>query len=123
VAAYCLLLTPNNKELSMRLVRLKLRGRVMVVVAAVISALGLAGVAYGAFVGLPSSGQQVNDDPPTIDPGQSAGLSDLTSGSLVAGNPRVPWAAFAQDDASGSRQIFVRGSRAGSGGPRAFRSR
>jgi hypothetical protein len=85
----------------------------MVVVAVVISALGLAGGAYGAFVGLPSSGQQVNDDPPTIDPGQSAGLSDLTSGSLVAGKPRVPWAAFAQDDASGSRQIFVRAFKGG----------
>jgi len=97
----------------MRLLRLTLRGRMIVVVAAVISALGLAGGAYGAFIGLPSSGQQVNDDPPTIDPGQSAGLSDLTSGSLVAGNPRVPWAAFAQDDASGSRQIFVRAFKGG----------
>jgi hypothetical protein len=97
----------------MRLTRLKLPGRVIVMVAAVFCALALAGAAYGAFVGLPSSGQQVNDDPPTIDPGQSAGLSDLTSGSLVAGNPRVPWAAFAQDDASGSRQIFVRAFKGG----------
>jgi hypothetical protein len=87
----------------------------MVVVAAAISALALAlaGGAYGAFLGLPSSGQQVNDDPPSIDPGQNAGLSDLTTGSLVAGNPRVPWAAFAQDDATGSRQIFVRAFKGG----------
>ena len=97
----------------MRLVRLNLRGRVMVLVAVVICGLALAGAAYGAFLGLPSSGQQVNDDPPAIDPGQSAGLSDLTSGSLVAGNPRVPWAAFAQDNASGSRQIFVRAFKGG----------
>jgi hypothetical protein len=87
----------------------------VVVVATAICALALAlaSGAYGAFVGLPSSGQQVNNDPPTIDPGQSAGLSDLTTGSLVAGNPRVPWAAFAQDNASGSRQIFVRAFKGG----------
>jgi hypothetical protein len=97
----------------MRLTRLNLRGRVIVITAAVISALALAGIAYGAFVRLPASGQQVNDDPPTIDPGQSAGLSDLTSGSLVAGKPRVPWAAFAQNDPSGSRQIFVRAFKQG----------
>jgi hypothetical protein len=97
----------------MRLIRLRLRDRVMAVVAAAICALALASGAYGAFLGLPSSGQQVNDDPPTIDPGQNAGLSDLTSGSLIAGNPRVPWAAFAQDDVTGSRQIFVRAFKGG----------
>jgi hypothetical protein len=85
----------------------------LALIAAGLVSLALAGGAYGALVGLPSSGQQVNDDPPTIDPGQNAGLSDLTSGSRVAGNPRVPWAAFAQDNASGSRQIFVRAFKSG----------
>ena len=99
----------------MRLIRLRLRGRVIVVAATTICALALAlaGGAYAAFVGLPSSGLQVNDDPPAIDPGQNAGLSDLTTGSLVAGNPRVPWAAFSQDKAGGSRQIFVRAFKGG----------
>ena len=85
----------------------------LALIAAALTTLALAGGAAGAISGLPTSGQQVNDDPPTIDPGQNAGLSDLTSGSLVAGNPRVPWAAFAQDNASGSRQIFVRAFKGG----------
>jgi hypothetical protein len=57
---------------------------------------------------LPASGGQVNNDPPAIDPAQSAGLVDLTAGSLVAGNPRVPWATFSQRNSDGSQQIFVR---------------
>ena len=98
----------------MRRIRLRLRGRLMVVAGVAICALALAAAAaYGAFVGLPTSGQQVNDDPPAIDPGQSAGLSDLTSGALVAGNGRVPWAAFSQNNADGSRQIFVRAFKGG----------
>jgi hypothetical protein len=72
-----------------------------------LASLVLAGGAYGAFTGLPGSGQQVNDDPPTIDPNQNANLTDLTAGSL-AGAARVPWAAFAQSEADGSAQIVVR---------------
>ena len=72
-----------------------------------LASLVLAGGAYGAFTGLPLSGQQVNDDPPTIDPNQNANLTDLTAGSL-AGAARVPWAAFAQSEADGSAQIVVR---------------
>jgi hypothetical protein len=67
-----------------------------------------AGVAAASFVGLPASGGQVNNDPPSIDPAQSAGLVDVTAGSLVAGSRRVPWAAFSQKNADGSQQIFVR---------------
>jgi hypothetical protein len=87
------------------------RGRIALLTAALAS-LALAGGAYGAFNGLPSSGQQVNDDPPTIDPGQNANLSDLTAGSL-AGEARVPWAAFAQSEADGSAQIVVRAFKGG----------
>jgi hypothetical protein len=72
-----------------------------------LASLLLAGGAYGAFTSLPGSGQQVNDDPPTIDPNQNANLTDLTAGSL-AGGARVPWAAFAQSEADGSAQIVVR---------------
>ena len=62
----------------------------------------------GAVVGLPSDGSQVNDDPVAgIDPGQSAGVSDIVGGSLAAGGPRVPWTTFEQASGS-SQQIFVR---------------
>lgn len=87
------------------------RGRLMLI-ATLFAMLALTGAAYGAFVGLPSSGQQVNDDPPTIDPNQNANLSDLTAGSL-AGGARVPWAAFAQSEQGGSAQIVVRAFKAG----------
>ncbi|MBV9818050.1 MAG: hypothetical protein JOZ07_06830 [Solirubrobacterales bacterium] len=76
-----------------------------------IGALALAGGAYGAFVGLPASRQQVNNDPPTINPGQNANLSDLTAGSLT-GAARVPWAAFAQDQNGADAQIVVRAFKA-----------
>jgi hypothetical protein len=77
--------------------------------AAALASLVLAAGAYASIVGLPASGTQINNDPPTIDPSQNAGLVDLTAGSLVAGNPRVPWAAFSQPSpSSGTQQIFVR---------------
>jgi hypothetical protein len=72
----------------------------------------MAGTAYGAFVGLPSSGQ-VNNDPPTIDPAQNVNVSDLTAGSLTGG-VRVPWAAFAQAQSGSSAvNIVVRAFKAG----------
>ena len=79
--------------------------RVAAVCAAAV--LGATATAYAAFVGLPASGAQVNSDPAAgIDPAQSAGLSDVTGGSL-AGTARLPWATFEQR--SGSAQlIFVR---------------
>ncbi|MDQ6811461.1 MAG: hypothetical protein M3Z95_06145 [Actinomycetota bacterium] len=65
--------------------------------------------AYGAFVGLPSNGAQVNNDGSAIDPAQSVNRSDLTAGSLTAGAARVPWATFDQPAAGGGPgQIFVR---------------
>ena len=42
-----------------------------------------------------------------IDPGQSAGLSDVVGGSLAAGGPLVPWATFEQK-AGSAQHIFVR---------------
>ncbi|MGE0027746.1 MAG: hypothetical protein AB7O78_19890 [Thermoleophilia bacterium] len=70
-------------------------------------ALGAAGAALAATVGLPGNGAQVNDDRAAgIDPAQDAGLSDVAGGSL-AGTQRLPWATFEQR--SGSAQlIFVR---------------
>ena len=72
---------------------------------ALAAVLALAGGAWAAFAGLPLSGQQVNDDPPTIDPTQNVNVSDLTAGSL-AGTARVPWAAFAQAQ-SGSPAVNI----------------
>jgi len=81
-----------------------------------ICALGLATMLAGAlpspasaaFVSLPASGAQVNDDPANqIDPNQDAGLVDAAGGTVVAGNPAVPWATFEQK-LGDSQQIFVR---------------
>jgi hypothetical protein len=81
--------------------------------AAAIATVVLAGSAYGAFVGLPLGGAQVNNDPPTIDPAQNVNVSDLTAGSLT-GAARVPWAAFAQAQAGSSAvNIVVRAFKGG----------
>ncbi|MGO9976495.1 MAG: hypothetical protein ACLP01_27540 [Solirubrobacteraceae bacterium] len=80
---------------------------------ALVASLACAGGALASIVGLPASGAQVNSDSPAIDPTQNAGLSDLTAGSLVAGNARVPWIAFSQANADGSQQIFVRAFKGG----------
>jgi len=68
----------------------------------------LASPASAAFVSLPSSGAQVNDDAAnSIDTKQDAGLVDVAGGTVVAGNVQVPWATFEQKLAD-SQQIFVR---------------
>jgi hypothetical protein len=65
-------------------------------------------VARAAFLPLPASGAQVNDDPAnTIDPSQDAGVSDVTGGAVTAGKVEVPWATFEQKAGDG-QQIFVR---------------
>jgi hypothetical protein len=75
-------------------------------------ALVLAASATAAFVGLPSDGSQVNNDPANgIDPARDAGLSDVVGGSLAGGVP-VPWAAFEQKTA-GEQQVFVRAFKGG----------
>jgi hypothetical protein len=64
--------------------------------------------AYGAVIGLPADGSQVNNDPAAgIDPNQNAGASDVVGGSLAVNGPRIPWASFEQQSGS-SQQIFVR---------------
>jgi hypothetical protein len=43
-------------------------------------------------------------------------LTDLTAGTVTAGNPRVPWATFSQKNdknADGPQQIFVRAFKGG----------
>jgi hypothetical protein len=88
------------------------RGRRLFVVVAVAVAAAC-GTAYGAFVDLPSTGTQVNNDPPTIDPTQNANVSDLTAGSLT-GAARIPWAAFAQAQSGSSAvDIVVRAFKGG----------
>jgi hypothetical protein len=70
--------------------------------------LASASPASAAFVSLPSSGPQVNDDAAnSIDPNQDAGLVDVAGGTVVPGNNAVPWAAFEQK-VGRSQQIFVR---------------
>jgi|GEM_PF-5334116 len=67
-----------------------------------------AATATAAVLGLPASGSQVNNDPANgIDPGQSAGLSDVVGGSLALGGARVPWGTFEQK-AGAAQHIFVR---------------
>jgi len=64
--------------------------------------------AYGAVIGLPADGSQVNNDPAAgIDPNQNAGASDVVGGSLAVNGPRIPWGSFEQQSGS-SQQIFVR---------------
>src|SRR5262249_2752173 len=70
--------------------------------------LALASPASAAFVSLPSSGAQVNDEPVnTIGPDEDAGLVDVAGGTVVAGNKQVPWATFEQKLGSW-QEIFVR---------------
>jgi hypothetical protein len=80
--------------------------------AAILAGLVCTAGAYAAVSGLPPGGL-VNNDLPAIDPAQDAGLTDLTAGSVTAGNSRVPWAAFSQKNSDGSQQIFVRAFRGG----------
>ncbi|MGO9753388.1 MAG: hypothetical protein ACLP22_18140 [Solirubrobacteraceae bacterium] len=80
-------------------------GRRLFVVAAIVT-IAVAGSAYGAFVGLPLGGAQINNDPPTIDPTQNVNVSDLTAGSLT-GAARNPWVAFAQAQTGSSAVNIV----------------
>src|SRR5207248_8158349 len=76
---------------------------------AALAALLAAPAARAVFLPLPANGSQVNDDPANaIDPGQDAGVSDVTGGAVTAGKVQVPWATFEQKVAGGEQQIFVR---------------
>ena len=67
-----------------------------------------------AFLPLPASGAQVNDDPAnSIDASQDAGVSDVAGGTVRPGNIPVPWATFEQKVAAGAQQIFVRAFKSG----------
>ena len=75
---------------------------------AIAGALQATPAADAAFLPLPASGAQVNDDPVnSIDPTQDAGICDVAGGAVGAGHVNVPWATFEQklDDA---QEIFVR---------------
>src|SRR5881396_2779401 len=72
------------------------------------SALLAAPAAHAAFLPLPATGAQVNDDPVnSIDPSEDAGVADVAGGTLTAGKVQVPWATFEQKSRD-SQQIFVR---------------
>jgi hypothetical protein len=77
----------------------------------IVAGLVCAASAFAAIAGLPP-GVQVNSDLPAIDPAQDAGLTDLSAGTVIAGNARVPWAAFSQKSGA-SQQIFVRAFKGG----------
>jgi hypothetical protein len=73
------------------------------------SALLATPVTRAAFLPLPATGAQVNDDPVnSIDPSLAAGISDVAGGAVTAGKVEVPWATFEQRVAGGEQQIFVR---------------
>jgi hypothetical protein len=73
------------------------------------SALLATPAARAAFLPLPATGAQVNDDPVnSIDPSLAAGISDVTGGAVTAGKVQVPWATFEQRVAGSEQQIFVR---------------
>ena len=85
---------------------MRLRRAKRLTVLAIVASLVCAAGAYAAVAGLPA-GVQVNNDLPAIDPAQDAGLTDLTAGTVTAGNARVPWVTFSQKSGAG-QQIFVR---------------
>ena len=94
---------------------MRLRRAKRLTVLAIVASLVCAAGAYAAVAGLPA-GVQVNNDLPAIDPAQDAGLADLTAGTVTAGNARVPWVTFSQQNqknADGSQQIFVRAFKGG----------
>jgi hypothetical protein len=98
----------------------RVHGRAALVTA--VAVLAGAGTALAAFQELPP-GAQVNDDPGAgISPADPANLvdpdptnADVVGGSLVAGNPRVPWAIFQQREKAAGKpdQIFVRAFKGG----------
>ena len=85
--------------------------RLPLMLAALIAARALVATppAHAAFLPLPATGAQVNDDPAnSIDPSEDAGVSDVVGGALTAGKIPLPWATFEQKVAGGEQQIFVR---------------
>ena len=65
--------------------------------------------AHAAFLPLPATGAQVNDDPAnSIDPSEDAGVSDVAGGALTAGKIPLPWTTFEQKVAGDEQRIFVR---------------
>jgi hypothetical protein len=81
----------------------------MVAALAAASALVATPPARAAFLPLPATGAQVNDDPAnSIDPSEDAGVADVAGGAVTAGKVQVPWATFEQKVAGGEQQIFVR---------------
>jgi hypothetical protein len=88
--------------------------RLTVAALAAASALFAVSPVPAAFLPLPATGVQVNDDPANgIDPAEEAGVSDVVGGALTAGKVALPWATFEQKVPDGAQQIFVRAFKAG----------
>jgi hypothetical protein len=86
----------------------------LMLAALVAASTWLATPAPAAFLPLPASGAQVNDDHAIgIDPSEDAGVSDVAGGAITAGKVPVPWATFEQKVADGSQHIFVRAFKSG----------
>jgi hypothetical protein len=97
-----------NLRRSQTIIRAR-RLRLMMAVLTAAATLVATHPARAAFLPLPATGAQVNDDPASsIDPSQNAGVSDVTGGALTAGKVEVPWAAFEQKVPDGAQHIFVR---------------
>src|SRR5262249_33200953 len=91
-----------------RLGALARRIPLLVAAFAAAGALQATPAAHAAFLPLPASGAQVNDDPAnSIDPNQDAGICDVTGGAVVAGKVNVPWGTFEQK-LGDAQEIFVR---------------
>ena len=89
--------------------RFSLRCAAVVAALAAASTLVATPPARAAFLPLPASGAQVNDDPAnSIDPSEDAGVSDVAGGAVTAGKAPVPWATFEQKVPGFEQQIFVR---------------
>jgi hypothetical protein len=93
--------------------------RRVLLLAMVITMTGGVG-AYAAFFPLPSATVQVNDDGPTIDKAQDAGLSDVVGGTLTAGGIPIPWACVRAEEwgCAGDLRARVQGGSVEDGGPR-----
>jgi hypothetical protein len=84
------------------------RIRLMLAALTAASTLLASPAAHAAFLPLPASGAQVNDDPAnSIDPDHDAGISDVVGGAVAAGHVTVPWATFEQR-VGDAQDIFVR---------------
>src|SRR5262245_66458958 len=92
---------------------MKLAHKTLVALAAALLALRCP--AHAALAPLPADGSQVDADPAnSIDPGQDAGVSDVTGGAVTAGKLEGPWGAFGEE-VGDAQESLVRALKKGAG--------